>query len=29
MTAAMIERARANAQAGGYANVEFYQSTID
>jgi arsenite methyltransferase len=29
MTAAMIERARANAKAGGYANVEFYQSTID
>jgi arsenite methyltransferase len=29
MTAAMIERARANAQAGGYTNVEFYQSTID
>jgi len=29
MTPAMIERARANAQAGGYGNVEFYQSTID
>jgi arsenite methyltransferase len=29
MTTAMIERARANAQAGGYINVEFYQSTID
>jgi arsenite methyltransferase len=29
MTAAMIERARTNAQAGGYTNVEFYQSTID
>ncbi len=29
MTTAMIERARANAQAGGYSNVEFYQSTID
>ncbi len=29
MTAAMIERARANAQAGGYGNVEFYQATID
>ncbi len=29
MTPAMIERARANATAGGYANVEFYQSTID
>lgn len=29
MTSAMIERARANAAAGGYANVEFYQSTID
>ena len=29
MTSAMIERARANAQAGGYTNVEFYQSTID
>jgi arsenite methyltransferase len=28
-TAAMIERARANAQAGGYTNVEFYQATID
>ena len=29
MTSAMIERARTNAQTGGYANVEFYQSTID
>jgi arsenite methyltransferase len=29
MTKAMIERARANAQAGGYSNVEFYESTID
>lgn len=29
MTPAMIERARANAKAGGYVNVEFYQSTID
>ena len=29
MTTAMIERARANAQIGGYTNVEFYQSTID
>ena len=29
MTPAMIERARANAEAGGYINVEFYQSTID
>jgi SAM-dependent methyltransferase len=29
MTTAMIERARANAQAGGYTNVEFHQSTID
>jgi SAM-dependent methyltransferase len=29
MTPAMIERARANASAGGYTNVEFYQSTID
>src|SRR6202167_2544925 len=29
MTSAMIERAMANAQAGGYTNVEFYQSTID
>src|ERR1700685_3732948 len=26
-TPAMIERARANAEAGGYTNVEFYQST--
>jgi arsenite methyltransferase len=29
MTKAMIERAKANAQAGGYTNVEFYESTID
>ena len=29
MTPAMIERAQTNAQAGGYTNVEFYQSTID
>lgn len=29
MTPAMIERARANAEACGYTNVEFYQSTID
>ncbi len=29
MTPAMIERARANAAAGEYTNVEFYQSTID
>src|SRR5271154_7032731 len=29
MTPAMIERARASAQAGRYTNVEFYQSTID
>jgi arsenite methyltransferase len=29
MTPDMIERARANAAAGGYTNVEFYQSTID
>src|ERR1700679_1508516 len=29
MTPAMIERARANAVAGEYTNVEFYQSTID
>jgi arsenite methyltransferase len=29
MTAAMIERARTNAQAGGFNNVEFYQATID
>ena len=29
MTAAMLERARANAKAGGYTNVEFYESTID
>lgn len=29
MTPAMIKRARANASAGGYTNVEFYQSTID
>jgi arsenite methyltransferase len=29
MTPSMIERARANAEAGGYTNVEFYESTID
>ena len=29
MTAAMIERSRTNAHAGGYSNVEFFQSTID
>lgn len=29
MTPEMIGRARANAAAGGYTNVEFYQSTID
>jgi SAM-dependent methyltransferase len=29
MTPAMIERARVNAEAGGYSNVEFYLSTID
>ena len=29
ITPAMIERARTNAAAGGYNNVEFYQSTID
>ena len=29
MTPAMIERARTNAIAGEYTNVEFYQSTID
>jgi SAM-dependent methyltransferase len=29
MTPAMIERACANARAGGYGNVEFYLSTID
>ena len=29
MTPSMIERARANAEAGGYQNVEFYLSTID
>ena len=29
MTPAMLDRARANAEAGGYTNVEFYQSTID
>jgi len=29
MTPAMIERANANAQAGGYTNVEFHLSTID
>jgi arsenite methyltransferase len=29
MTPEMIARARANAASGGYANVEFYHSTID
>ncbi|MGA2049799.1 MAG: arsenite methyltransferase [Terracidiphilus sp.] len=29
MTPAMIERARANAEAGGYTNVDFHQATID
>lgn len=29
MTAAMIERARTNADKGSYTNVEFYLSTID
>ena len=29
MTQAMIERAQANAQAGGYTNVEFHLATID
>src|ERR1700743_2840340 len=29
MTPAMIERARANAAAAGYTNVDFHQSTID
>jgi SAM-dependent methyltransferase len=29
MTPAMIDRARANAKAGDYTNVEFFQSTID
>jgi arsenite methyltransferase len=29
MTPTMIERARANAQAGGYTNVEFHLATID
>jgi SAM-dependent methyltransferase len=29
MTPSMIERARANAEAGGYSNVEFFLSTID
>jgi len=29
MTPAMIERANANAESGGYTNVEFHQSTID
>ncbi|MBS1800002.1 MAG: arsenite methyltransferase [Acidobacteria bacterium] len=29
MTEAMIERARANATAGGYTNVEFHHATID
>jgi arsenite methyltransferase len=29
MTPSMIKRARVNAKAGGYTNVEFFQSTID
>src|SRR6202000_448109 len=29
MTPAMIERARTNAEAGGYINVEFHQAPID
>jgi arsenite methyltransferase len=29
MTPAMVERAQANAEAGGYHNVEFHLSTID
>lgn len=29
MTPEMLERARANAEAGGYTNVEFHQATID
>jgi arsenite methyltransferase len=29
MTEAMIARARANAEAGGYTNVEFHQAAID
>jgi SAM-dependent methyltransferase len=29
MTPAMIERAQANAEAGGYTNVEFHQAPID
>ncbi len=29
MTPEMIERARANAESGGYTNVDFYLSTID
>ena len=29
MTSEMIARARANAEGGGYSNVEFYHSTID
>jgi SAM-dependent methyltransferase len=29
MTPAMLDRARANAETGGYTNVAFYQSTID
>lgn len=29
MTPEMIERARANARAGGYTNVEFHHATID
>ena len=29
MTPEMIERARTNAQNGGYQNVEFHLATID
>ena len=29
MTPAMLDRARANAQSGGYTSVEFHQATID
>ncbi len=29
MTPAMVERARANARAGGYTNVEFHQATME
>jgi arsenite methyltransferase len=29
MTPAMVERARANAEAGGYTNVDFHQAAID